>query len=254
MPIKISRMTFKSLWNSEYTMLVNQIIAIITKYKPAVLHLVKSLERVTAFLPELARIKAQELSSALSHLLDDLDHERDVLINAIIGQVRVMGKLSLPSIAPHVLVMGRFFDLHGRDIADAPYNSETMRLDNLLDDYNAKTDVKAAAEALNMKILFDQLAAVNAKFASNFLLRAEADASIEKLDSREIRSKIDKALVEFFDSFEHCSREFDDLDYTSPANELNLLINYYKAQVKARATRRNSGKDVSTEPPIDTPE
>jgi len=253
MSSKIDRITFKSLWNSEYTMLVNQLIAIITKYKPDSLHLLKAFEAITAYIADLAKIKAQDLSNALSKLLDDLDYERDTLINAIIGQVRVMGKLSLASIAPHVVIMKRFLDIHGTDIADAPYNSETMRLDNLIADYNTKADVKAAAESLNMKILFDQLAAVNATFASKFMLRTEDKASIEKVDSREIRTKIDKVLLEFFDAFEFCSREYDKLDYTSPANELNNLINYYKTQVKARTTRRNSGKDVSIEPPIETP-
>jgi len=44
--------------------------------------------------------------------------------------------------------------------------------------------------------------------------------------------------------------EFEELDYQTPANEMNDLINYYKAQLKARATRRNAGKEVHTETPI----
>ena len=250
MSVKINRLSLKLLWNSEYTMFVSQIITIITKYQPAILHLSKSFEKIKAFIAELAKIKAQELSNALSHLLDELDRERDVLINAIIGQIRVMGKLSLPSIAPHVLVMSHFFDIHGRDIADAPYNSETMRIDRLLADYNAKADVKAAAEAMSMKILFDQLGIVNSTFAANFLLRTEEESLVEKVDTRAIRTEVDIVIGEFFESFEHCSREYDTLDYATPANELNNLVMYYKTQLKARATRRNSGKDITGEAPI----
>lgn len=235
-------------------MFISQVIAIVAKFQPAALHLLKSFEKLAAFAPELAKIKAQELGNALSNLLEDLDHERDVLVNAIIGQVRVMGKLSLPSIAPHVVVLSRFFDIHGRDIADAPYNSETMRIDNLLIEYNAKPEVMAAAVALNMKMLFDQLTTVNATFASNFLKRTKDDSLVLKVDTRTIRGQVDLTLVEFFETFEHCSREFDELDYTTPANELNILINYYKSQLKARITRRNAGKDVSVEAPIVTPE
>jgi len=36
----------------------------------------------------------------------------------------------------------------------------------------------------------------------------------------------------------------------TPGNELNDLIAYYKTQLKARATRRKAGKDVSKETPI----
>jgi hypothetical protein len=57
-------------------------------------------------------------------------------------------------------------------------------------------------------------------------------------------------LTAFFDAFEFCSSEYDDLDYVTPANELNDLIAYYKTQLKARATRRKAGKDVSKETPI----
>ncbi len=252
MSVKINRLALKSLWNSEYTMFVSQIIAIVTKFQPTILHLLKSFEKITSFTAVLAKIKAQELSNALSHLLDELDHERDVLINAIIGQIRVMGKLSLPSIAPHVVVMNHFFDIHGRNIAEAPYNSETMRIDGLMADYNSKPEVKTAAEALNMKILFDQLGVVNTTFATNFLQRTKEESLIEKVDTRAIRTEVDNAIIEFFESFEHCSREYDKLDYATPANELNNLVTYYKTQLKARATRRNSGKDVTTEPPIDT--
>jgi len=250
MPVEISRLTFKNLWNNEYTMFVNQIVVIADKYDPTSLHLQKSYSKVTAQLPALAKIKAQEKSNALSNQLQELDAERDTLIVAIIAQVKAMGKLSMPAIAPHVVVINRFFDQHGRDIATANYNAETERLTDLLADYNAKADVKAAAQALNLTMLFDQLGIVNTQFAALFLQRTESDAATEKVDTRAIRTETDKALTAFFDAFEFCSSEYDGLDYITPASELNELIAYYKTQLKARATRRNSGKDVSVEEPI----
>lgn len=250
MPVVISRLSFKALWNSEYTLFVNQIVVIAEKYDPASLHLQKPFGRVTTQLPFLAKIKAQEKSNALSNQLQDLDVERDTLVNAISMQVKALGKLSMPTIAPHVVVLDRFFDQHGRDIATANYNAETERLRDLLADYNAKADVKAAALALNLTLLFDQLGAVNTQFAALFLQRAEGDAVTEKVDTLAIRAATDKALTAFFDAFEYCSTEYDDLDYATPASELNNLLAYYKTQLKARATRRNSGKDVSVETPI----
>lgn len=250
MSVEISRLTFKSLWNNEYSLFVNQVVAIIEKYDHAALHLQKSFGKVTAQLPHLAKIKAQEKSNALSNQLQELDAERDTLFVAIVAQVKAMGKLSLPAIAPHVVVMHRFFDQHGRDIATANYNAETERLNDLLADYNAKTDVKNSAQALNLSMLFDQLHIVNTQFAALFLQRTESDASTEKVDTLAIRFSTDKALTAFFDAFEFCSSEYDGLDYVTPASELNELIAYYKTQLKARATRRNKGEDVSVEPAI----
>jgi len=251
MNVKISRLHLKLLWNSEYTIFVNQLVSIIQKTTPETLHLGKSFGKVTALLPDLAKIKAQELSNAISNQLQELDAERDTLILAIVAQVKTMGRLSMPTVAPHVAVLHHFFDTHGRDIASANYNAETKRIIDLLADYDAKPDVKAAAVALNLSMLFEQLRTVNTQFETLFMQRTGDDASVEKVDSRAIRAEADKALIEFFNAFEFCSSEYETLNYATPANEVNDLVARYKTQLKARATRRNAGKDVSVEKPIE---
>ena len=247
---KIARVSFREFWNSEYTLFVNQLVTIFLKYPVEALHLAKAFARITAMLPQLAKVKAQELSSAISLQLQELNNERTTLIKAIVNQLKNMGKITLASVAPHVVVLNRFFDIHGRDIPDANYSSKTGRVDDLLNDYDAKPDVQAASVALNFKILFDQLRVVNTQFATLLLQRTAEDAAVEVVDAHAIRAETDKFLTAFFDAFEFCSSEYEELDYESPANEMNDLINYYKAQLKARITRRNSGKDVSTETPI----
>jgi len=250
MKVTIFRVKLNHLWNSEYSMFVSQLVAIFMKYQPEALHLKKAFERLTALMPQLAKIKAQELSNAISNQLVELDNERDTLFNAIVAQVKNMGKLSLASIAPHVVVMNRFLDIHGRDIAAANYNAETKRINDMLADYNSKADVKVASDSLTLTIFFQQLATVNTQFANLFLQRTEENAATETVDARAIRAETDKVLVAFFDAFEFCSSEYDELDYQTPANEMNDLISYYKTQLKTRATRRSSGKDVHTEDPI----
>lgn len=250
MKTTINRLRFSHLWNSEYSIFVNQIVAIILKYQPEVLHLQKVYAKLTAMLPNLAKVKAQEQSSALSNSLHELDTERDTLINVIAAIVKALGKLSMQSVAPHVVVLKRFLNIHGSDIAKANYNSATELTRELLADYDAKADVKAAALALNLKMLFDELSIVNTQFATMFLQRTEEEAAQEKVDARAIRTETDKALTALFDAFEYCSDEYDEPDYATPANELNDLIAYYKTQLKARTTRRKGGDDVSNETPI----
>ena len=246
----INRLPLKGLWNSEYSIFVNQIVAIILKYQPTVLHLQKADAKLTALLPILAKIKAQELSNSLTNSLQELDAERGDLINAIATIVKALGKLTKLSIAPDVAVMKRFLAIHGSDISKANYISATERTKGLLADYDAKADVKAAVLALNLKMLFDELSVVNTQFGTLFLQRTRDEAAQEKVDARAIRTETDKALTALFDAFEFCSTEYEDLDYVTPANELNDLIAYYKTQLKARATRRKAGKDVGNETPI----
>jgi len=91
---------------------------------------------------------------------------------------------------------------------------------------------------------------VNTQFANLYLQRAEEDADKEKVDTRAIRTETDKTLTAFFNAFEFCSSEYDEPDYKTPANRLNEVIDLYKTQLKARATRRKAGVDVSKEPAI----
>jgi hypothetical protein len=250
METTLDRLKLTNLRNSEYTQFINQLAAIITKYNAEALHLKKASDRLMSMLPNLAKIKAQELGNELSNTLHEFDIERDTLLTAIVAQEKTMGKLSLASVAPHVVVLNRFLDIHGRDIATANYNAETKRIEDLLTDYDAKADVKTAVEALNLKILIDQLRTVNTQFADLFLQRTGEESSVEKVDTRAIRAETDKVLNAFYIAFEFCSSEYDDPDYQTPANELNELTAYYKTQLKARATRRSEGKDVSKEEPI----
>lgn len=250
MKVTIIRLKLNHLWNSEYCMFVSQIVAIVLKYQPEALHLKKSFERVTAFMPELAKIKAQEQGNAISNQLADLNNERKTLIRGIIDQVKTFGKLSMSAIAPHVVVLNRFLDKHGRDIGESNYNANTDRINKLLADYEGNAEVQAAVSALYLVILFDQLRVVNTQFATLYMQRTEEDAAVETVDARAIRMELDKALTAFYDAFEFCSTEYEDLDYQTPANEMNDLISNYKTQLKARTTRRNAGKEVHTETPI----
>jgi len=245
----MDRLQYKELWNSEYPLFVEQVVEISGKYNLESLHLSKPYERVKVLLPGLGSIKAQELSNFKSNQLKILDNERNVLLDSIRKGVKNFGKMSIPLLGPHVAVMNRFLNVHGRDIGDDSYISKTKRTRDFLNDWNTKADVKAAVIALSMTILFDQLLLVNTQFADLYLQRTGEKAT-EKVNTMELRSTSDKMLMGFMNAIEYCSSEYEDLDYQGLANELNELIAHYKSALKARATRRNSGKDISTEAPI----
>jgi len=250
MKSKIKRVQSARFLNSEYPLFVSQILAIFQKYDLALLHLKKAFEKLFALLPKLAKIKEQELSNALSNLLQELDTERDTLIKAIFANLKTMGKLTLASLPPHVAVMKRFLKTFGSDISKANYRSSTKLTNDLLVDYDAKQDVKTAVEALNLKFYFDHLRTVNNRFAEMYMQRNEDDAASEKIDTRAIRIDTDKALTDLLDAFEFCSGEYEELDYQTLANELNELTGKCKSDLKARSTRGKEDKNVSKMEPI----
>lgn len=250
MKVTIIRLPLNHLWNSEYCMFVSKIVAIVLKYQPEALHLKKAFERLTAFMPQIAEIKAQELSNVISNQLSDMNAERRTLIKSIMEQVKTFGKLTIPEMAQHVVVLNRLLDKHGRDIGTTNYTDNTKRFNDLLAEYNSIAEIKAAALALQLTMLFDHLAALNSQFDSLYMQRNDENSSVETVDTRSIRTETDKALTAFFDAFEIFSAEYDELDYQTPANELNEFISHNKAQLKARTTRRHEGKEVHVETPI----
>ena len=242
MKTTIIRLHLIHLRNSEYSLFVNQLVEIFAKYDPEALHVKKAFEKLTAMLPILAKIKVQDQSNALTKSVRDTAAERAILFTAIVRIVKAMRKLSIPAIAPHVVVLRRFLDIHNHAIAKTSYNISTQRTINLLDDYDAKADVKTAAEALNLAIIFGELRKVNTRFEILYMQRLESNAAIEKVDSHAIRKELNIVLTDFFDAFEFCSSEFDGPDYVTPAKELNELIGNCKTELKARATRSRKNK------------
>jgi len=251
MHVKISRLALKSLRNSEYTMFISQLVAILLKYNLDALQLRKSFDRLVALTPELDKIVAQDLSSAYSNKIRDLDVQRDNLFAAIVSMVKNLEKSGIIALTPHVTLLKRLLDKHGRDIAEAGYSAETKRLNDFLADIATSPDLMTAITATNLALFIDQLRAVNTEFASKFMTRVEESSATEVVNAREIRVESDKALLAFFNAIEFCSSEYEDLDYVTPANELNELITYYKTMLKARESRRMAGKDTSVEAPIE---
>jgi len=251
MHVKISRLAFKSLRNSEYTMFISQLVAILLKYNLDALQLRKSFDRLVALTPELDKIVAQDLSSAYSNKIRDLDAQRDNLFAVIVSMVKNLEKSGIATLAPHVELLKRLLDKHGRDIAEASYSAETKRLNDFLVEISTNANLMAAITATNLALFIDQLRTVNTEFASKFMTRVEESSTSEVINAHIIRRVSDKTLTSFFDAIEFCSSEYEDLDYVTPANELNELITYYKTMLKARESRRMAGKDTSVEAPIE---
>lgn len=253
MAARIFRLAFKLLRNGEYIMFVQQIVKIVERHEIETLHLKKVFNALRAMLPQLAKIKAQETCSELSNQLHDLDIERDILFKAVMNHITIMGTARRQSLMPHMMMLNHFFDTEGRNIASDTYNDETKRLNDLFKDYDADPDVRAAARVLNLQIYFDPLREANNQFAEKFLLHKEEEATTEKVDTRTIRQTTDQRLNTLFRALEYCSGQYEELDYQSLANELNVLIYYYKTLLKARSTRRNNSKEDYTDPDKEMP-
>ena len=87
MKVSIYRVQLRHLRNSEYVMFVSQLVAIFLKFNAEILHLKKSFDRVMALMPELEKVRAQELGSIYSNLIHQLDVQRSKIFHAFVKQV-----------------------------------------------------------------------------------------------------------------------------------------------------------------------
>ncbi len=246
----IQTIHFSRLWNSEHPLVVTRIAQIIESHNPVALHIAKAFEKITATLPALALVEAQEKRSEMSAEISELDNERDELVIALYMQAKNMSRLKLPTVAPHANVLKTLFDKHGHDIATANYTSETKRINDLLADIEKMPEVSNAITALNLTDLVQRLKSVNTEFEIVFMRRNSILAEHQSVDARAIRQEADNAIHFMFQAIDFCVTEYPETDYKPLIAELNELSGYYNAQIKARQTRRQSGKDVTQEAPI----
>ena len=73
-----------------------------------------------------------------------------------------------------------------------------------------------------------------------FRSRTEEIASRPNVDVKALRTKIDDAANKLFAAIEFSITEYEDRDYTPMVSQLTELLNYHKAQIKARGKKKET--------------
>ncbi|MDR2937471.1 MAG: DUF6261 family protein [Prevotellaceae bacterium] len=255
--MKIIKFVFPELWNSEYPLVVNQLIAIVGSANPGSLHLQGSYDRLAAFGPRLAQIEVQEQADRNSALLSELDQQRDSLFSIIKSVAKAFA--GSPNLRHEAEQVQALIKKHGDDIPDTNYTAETKRLYDLIADAEQQPGLMAAVEALQLRPSFEQMRAANEEFDRQFMQRNAEQAAAEKVNVRGIRNECDKAVSALWTAIEFCMAEHGEAAYTPLVSAINTLNSYYKQQLAARATRRKAAADkkvkeaLNNEAPIALP-
>lgn len=251
--IKINRFKLLGLWNKEYPLVVQRIIAIALRYAIEALHLGRKFGILEACRPLLELMEAKERKNRYSILMSEYDQKRDIYINVIHAIAKSFRRAALPGTGEAALRILEMFDKHGKNIARDNYTAETKRLYDIIADIERNPELSEALEKLALTPVFEALKTTNILFDEAFMERNKIMAD-DNADIPAIRKECDAAITGFFDAIEYCSDEYPELDYSGLAKELNQLNGYYKTQLKLRQSRRQTGKDVSTEEPIPPPD
>ena len=250
MKVKITRITLSLLRNSEFVLFINQIVDVLKIINLSLLLLADDFEKLSETLISLAKVKAQENAELMTKELKRLDMKRSALFRSILQEIHALSSSDDHAIIVALGVINHFLDVQGRDIARLDVSTKTQKIFDLFTAFIADAEVQAAVIILHLDVLFTPLRENNAAYNTLFIQRSQKKADIEKVDIKAIRRETVQVYQSFVKSVEYCSEHSKSLDYAPLANNMNDLIGYYKAHLKARATRRKNGKDVKTETDI----
>ena len=249
--LKIIKVRYQGLWNSEYPIVVNRLIDIVGAHNPQSLHLQTSFDRLSAFQPLLQKIEVQERADRDSASLSELDQQRDTLFNVIRGVAKTHQRTPIDTtISLHASRIIAVLKKHGTDIPTTNYTAETKRLYDLIADISAQPEVMASISALALQPHFELMIELNTEFDRLFMQRNQRQSEMERVDVRAIRNECDKAITLLWGAIEFCLVEYGEDNYIAMINAINKLNGYYKQQLAARAARRKAKADVSKEEAI----
>lgn len=255
MKIKIERPPYYDLWNIEFPLVATRTITIAKKYDTTSMHLGKSFGELSSFVPQLEAVEIFERKNAKNVQGQGFDRERDILINVARKIVNAYEPVEMPEVRPHYETLDALFAKHeAAKIASSGLTSETQKLFLLEKDVTSDPAVQEAVNVLGIRLITDRLFAVNREFDDLFHEIIAEKSALEKIDVVALRKSCTKALGQFFDAIQYCAFEHEDVDYMPLVKELQALNNYYIQQLKARATRRKSGKNTGEEEPITPPD
>lgn len=254
MKVKIERINYPHLWNSEFPLVVDQTLSICDKYDMESLMLKKSYDELVSYRPRLNSMSIYSRKNEKIVVAGIFDSERDSLINGFVKAVKAMKYVDLPQIKPHFDLLDSLLSKHkANTIAQAGNISETERLIMLENEINANPRIQAAIVALHLDGLTQRLFDANKEYDKIFREYIAEKSSEQPIDVASLRRDCTKSLTQFFDAVQYCAFANEHLDYTALVNELRQLNNYYRQQLKARATRRANGKNTMEEEPIVPP-
>ena len=231
---------FSKLWNTEYPLFIERIVEIVSKNNPDHLGLKKAYDRMNALVPELKNIQTYARTSTITDSLTAVDKKRDHLMRGLIKIVAGYKFLELHHYSDSAKTLYLSLSKYGKNFSRENYTSQTEKTKQFLEETNKNPEVSNAITNLNLSHIVTELKSANEEFERLFRSRTEEISSRPNVDVKALRAKIDDAANKLFAAIEFSITEYEDRDYTPLVSQLTELLNYHKAQIKARGKKKET--------------
>jgi hypothetical protein len=169
----IDSIVLYKLRNGEYSQLMQDVLNITRDNDPAAMLVQDQFKALETIATEIESLFKVPTGSAITAELQKFDLERDNALTGIISLIRGNTYSSDSIIKSHAEKLNTHLALFGKDITSDSYQSETSSIRNIIADWDAQPDLKAALIALNLQSWKLVLENANNSFGEYYLLRAK---------------------------------------------------------------------------------
>jgi hypothetical protein len=169
----IESIDLSKLRNGEYSQFLQDVLSITRDNNPAVMQVEEQFNALEAIGAEIESLFKVPTGSAITAELEKLDAQRDNTLTGIISLIRGNTYHYDAVIKAHAEALETHLALFGKDITKDSYQSETSSIRNIIADWDAQPELKAALNALNLQNWRAALETANNSFGEFYLLRAK---------------------------------------------------------------------------------
>ena len=233
----INSINLVMLRNANYLQFVKDFLGIISRNDPATLQIETKYNDLSAKANELETLFKKVLANPMSQELLLLDGRRDDAINGMYYLALGNSYHFDASIKEAADALLASIKLYGMGIAKLNYQAETATINNLIIDWENKSELSAAIDTLNIKAWKDELKTVNEEFSTLYLDRTQdyGNATPENLKmKREETNTVYYALRDRINALDLLV-ETPPSPYSTVINQLNALIEQYNRLITTPA-------------------
>jgi hypothetical protein len=244
----ITPFPFSRVQKLELPELVSGLIAIVTEYNPATMHILDTFNLLLEAKPQLSRLVVVNKLHPETKVLEGLKKKRKSILQAILTQNRSLQKANLASQAEAVALIAPMLNSYWSDLNSYPNKIILERLKQMNAAIDGDATLKAAFSSLGLIVFVDELKALQLNIAKSFEKRRKANALLPRMNTREVKISVGEALSDLMEAIELACKAHPDVDYLPMATEINNFLSSYQVQMKARATRsKNAAKQSETD-------
>ncbi len=249
----INNILLKKLRNNEFIQFIENIQEIVSESNPETLKVQDQYNALNQPLTTLQQIHSKKSGSSITNQLIEIDKRRDTALISIYNLVEAYTNHFNEEVAAKASDLLQVLDIYGKDVARYSYQYETNAIDDILAQWESKTESIAA---ISITDWVNELKEANTLFNSRYLDRVKESAEesdIKVIEMRHLATEKYNELVGYLSAYSTIEKTEI---YTKVLNQINALIDQYNKTLTARLSKKsshtNDDNSIETEIPENT--